>query len=363
MVSRRSMLVAPALGLAAAAVAPVAAYADDAEGLAVPETLARELTLTGPGIAPDTEFPLTHLGLSWDGAGEVGVRPLTPDGWGDWRDAAGCPGGTDGGPTASGGLLAVPGAVGYELAVRGEVGAIRAVELNTVDGPVSHVAPPHNKFLRLGGKLTPVRYYSRAAWGANEAWRFNPDGTEKWPPAYYPVQTLTVHYAFTRNDDPDPAATVRSMYYDHNILRGNGDFNYHLVVDEQGAVYEGRHSGADGFPVFGPQLGPDGRPMMVNAAHIGGWNAGNIGVCLLGDFTTRQPTPAAYASLRKVLWLLAKVLDLDVEAVTNYVNPVSGARKTVLTLSAHRDWAPTDCPGHAFYPRMAQLRADVARHP
>jgi hypothetical protein len=103
--------------------------------------------------------------------------------------------------------------------------------------------------------------------------------------------------------------------------------------------------------------------MMVNAAHIGGWNAGNIGVCLLGDFTTRQPTEAAYGSLRKVLWLLAKVLDLDVEAVTDYVNPVSGARKTILTLSSHRDWVPTDCPGHAFYPRMAQLRADVARHP
>ena len=33
---------------------------------------------------------------------------------------------------------------------------------------------------------------SRTDWGADETLRYTADGTEIWPPEYYPVQTLTV---------------------------------------------------------------------------------------------------------------------------------------------------------------------------
>jgi hypothetical protein len=201
---------------------------------------------------------------------------------------------------------------------------------------------------------------SRAAWGADESLRFGADGTETWPPAYFPVQTLTVHHTAGVNDDPDPAATVRAIYYFHTITNGWGDVGYQLLIDQAGSVYEGRWSGTDGVPVFGSALGPDGRPQMVNGAHAVGFNAGNIGVSLLGDFTSQLPTPAARKTLTTVLAILATVSNLNPVGITNYVNPISAATKTVNTISGHRDWNPTECPGNLFYPELPSLRTDVA---
>jgi hypothetical protein len=44
---------------------------------------------------------------------------------------------------------------------------------------------------------------------------------------------------------------------------------------------------------------------MCNAVHVGGFKAGNVGVALLGDLNTRQPTAAARQALTVVLAVLA----------------------------------------------------------
>lgn len=121
-----------------------------------------------------------------------------------------------------------------------------------------------------------------------------------------------------------------------------------------GRVYEGRFSGDDGIP------GHDEQERMVTAAHVGGFNAGNIGVAVLGDLTARQPTLAARSSLSHLLAALASAHHLDAAGTTNYVNPISGARKLVPTISGHRDWLATECPGNTFGPTLEQLRLDVA---
>ncbi len=203
------------------------------------------------------------------------------------------------------------------------------------------------------------RYLDRSGWEANESYRFQPDGTEIFPPAYFNVQTLTVHHTVTANSDENPAATVRAIYFDQAVTKGWGDIGYHLMIDQAGTVYEGRYSGSDSVPVFGPRrVGP--YPSMVNAAHVGGFNAGNIGIALLGDLTSTGPTEAAYSSLTHALAALAAVTRLDPLGSTNYVNPISGATRTVRTIAGHRDWGATECPGNAFYPDLPQLRQDVA---
>src|SRR5215475_14945518 len=120
--------------------------------------------------------------------------------------------------------------------------------------------------------MVRTRLLSRAAWGADESLRLEPDGTEIWPPEYFSVQALTVHHTATANGDPDPAATVRAIYYYHAVSLGWGDIGYHLIVDEAGTVYEGRWSGSDMVPVFAATPGPDGRPLMVNGGHVLGYN-------------------------------------------------------------------------------------------
>ena len=83
---------------------------------------------------------------------------------------------------------------------------------------------------------------SRSDWGADESLRFDAGGNEVWPPAFYPVQKLIVHHTAGANNDPNPAATIRSIYYYHAVTQGWGDIGYNFLVDEAGRIYKGRHS-------------------------------------------------------------------------------------------------------------------------
>lgn len=330
----------------------------------IPRTLARRNTGLGRGVRIDsTEFRLSHLAIGWTGPVAPALRVRTTSGWADWQQAHACHGGKDGTTaTQSWALLTVPGATGYELDAAGGTTNLSATELNTVDGPTRTTAAAPAAAVPLGTHPARHRYLSRGAWGADESLRYNPDGSLAWGPTqYFPTQTLTVHHTAGVNNDPDPAATVRAIYYYDTVTQGWGDMGYHLLIDEAGSVYEGRWSGDDPIPVFGPTPGADGQPLMVTGAHVQGYNSGNTGVVLLGDFTNQQPTPAARTALTAVLAVLGAVTVLDPLGITDYVNPVSGATKTVDTISGHRDWAATQCPGNTFYPQLPSVRQDVAR--
>jgi hypothetical protein len=324
----------------------------------VPDVLSSSGT---PGAVQEPGFPVHHLGVSWAGAEQAGrLRLRYADGWRDWRAVRS--GDSSEGRRSS--LLWVGPASAYEFVPTPGNENVRLRAINTVDGPPTGATfDPSRRLATLGpaqpGRHPGFRYLSRRAWGADESLRFEPDGTESFPTAFFDVQTLTVHHTVTANADPDPAATVRAIYYFQAVTEDFGDIGYHLLVDRYGTVYEGRYSGPDPLPVFGPRsVGP--RPSMVNGAHVGGFNAGNVGMALLGDLTGTGPTPAALRSLTRVLAALADVTRLDPLGTTAYVNPISGATRTVRTLAGHRDWAATECPGNTFYPTLPQLRIEVA---
>lgn len=362
MVSRRRMLAVTA-GTALGAVVPVAAAtAAEAWPRGISRALsARRTVQHGRLRVPQTAFRLSHLAVAWRGP-VAQVRLRTASGWTRWQTVDGCSGGRDGqdgrGYEGGSALLVAPAAVGYEVWVAGE-GVAQVTELNTINGSVSTLAAATvASAMPLRGSTSEVLYLSRAAWGADESLRFA-NGVEDFPPEYHPVQTVTVHHSGFGNNDPDPAATVRAIYYDQTN-KGWGDIGYQLLIDEAGRVYEGRWSGSDSVPVFSSQAGADGRPLMSTGAHVAGYNSGNLGICLLGDFTSQQPTAAARESLTRVLASLSRVCRLDPLGTTNYVNPVSGDTKTVNTIPGHRDWAATQCPGNLFYPELPSVRSDVA---
>jgi hypothetical protein len=366
MVSRGTGLTGTA-GDALATMTPVtstlAAARRDPERESIPRTMATRRTLTNGSLREETTaFQLTHLGVTWQGP-DAQVRLRTKAGWTPWRAISGCGAGPDRGGDPAGGsaLLVVPATVGYDVRVSG-TGTAQITELNTVDGPTVQATAAVETGMRLpDGTVVPVPYLSRAAWGADESLRFR-NGVEYWPPEYYPTQTLTVHHTAGANNDPDPAATIRAIYYYQAIGQDWGDIGYHLLIDEAGRVYEGRWSGTDVYPVFDATLGADRRPRMSTGAHVYLFNTGNAGVCLLGDFTNQLPTTAAVDSLATVLAGLARINGLDPQGTTNYVNPVNppGTTRTVRTISGHRDWAATQCPGNTFYPQLPALRDTVA---
>jgi hypothetical protein len=174
---------------------------------------------------------------------------------------------------------------------------------------------------------------------------------------HQPVQKLIVHHTDTTNADPDAAATVRAIYRYHAVTQGWGDLGYNFLVDENGRVYEGRRA----RDYAGAQVtGEDVRGYGVTGAHTSGFNSGTVGVALLGTLTTRDAAPAARDALERVLAWKADAHSLDPRGTSTYVNPVNGTQKSAPTITGHRDWGATECPGGTFYATLPALRDAVA---
>jgi len=140
------------------------------------------------------------------------------------------------------------------------------------------------------------------------------------------------------------------------VDRGFGDIGYQFLVDEAGGIYEGRWSGDDGEPAR------DGAGQLVTAAHVGGYNSGNLGAALLGTFDTAVgPKLEAEVGLEDLLADQAARDGIHPMESGTYVNPVSGDTWDGPNVSGHRDWVATECPGGLLYDLLPSIRANVAK--
>jgi hypothetical protein len=208
------------------------------------------------------------------------------------------------------------------------------------------------------GAMKEPAIYSRAQWGADESLRFDSGDHEIWPPEFSPMQKAIVHHTAGRNNDPNPAATVRAIYYDKTVNSDFGDIGYNFLIDEQGRIYEGRFSRnyASGENHNGEDLAGN----IVRGGHARDFNDGTVGIALLGNFQNRQPTNAARNALEKLLaWKLERH-GLTARGASTYTNPILGTTRYLKNISGHRNVNPTACPGDDFYPKFPGLRRDVA---
>ncbi|WP_067964739.1 peptidoglycan recognition protein family protein [Nocardiopsis trehalosi] len=326
-------------GLGATLPAGRPAHAD----AAAPRVLA-ESARAGGLVRPERPFDVVAV------TGRPGARGAIrfegPAGPGEWTPLhLHAEGRDDRGPVGSALVRAPEGATGYQADIEGEAAAV-----NLFDGEALRVAGPERTSLSAegagGADVAALRLRTRAGWGADESWRFDEDGTDLWPAVFHPVQAVTVHHTAMATTG-DHAADVRAVYHLHAVEQAWGDIGYHLLIDPRGVVYEGRHSGADRVPVFSEVPSP-GRARVVTAGHAYGVNHGNIGVCLLGDFTDTLPTAAAQDALVAVLRLLCAVTGVDPRGRIDYTHPDTGAVTPGPALGRHRDWLTTACPGDAF---------------
>ena len=301
-----------------------------------PQTRARSTTV---GQGPVTAgFPIDFVGVLWSGEATGGLIRFRSDGrWGEWIALQ--PDGIEEPGEFASALVAAGDAEAYQVRVPGGAQDARAVAIDSTGGDRS------SSVEAAADAATAVT--SRASWGADES-------LMTWAPAYYPAQKLTVHHTATANGDPDPAATVRAIYRYHAVDRGWGDIGYHYLIDESGHVYEGRWSGSDSDAAHNVA------GEVVTAAHVSGYNSGNVGIALLGTLTDREPTASARASLEELLRDLTVRHGIDPQGASVYINPVSGATKTLPNISGHRDWEATECPGATFQALLPSIRASVA---
>jgi len=348
----RFIAVAAAIGLlvgplqAAASAEPVGPLqaAASAEPVGPPQTLAADRRVV-PDQEVQSSFPIDFLGVFYDGDAHGATARFRRDGrWGPWVELQ-----EDGVEVAgrwASGLVSGSDASAYQVRVPGGARAARAVVINTTDGPAQPAA------VSTAGACTDATpIVTRCEWGADES-------LMTWAPEFYSTQKLTVHHTATTNGDADPAATVRAIYRYQAVDRGFGDIGYQYLIDESGRTYEGRFSGVDEYPAHDAT-----GSLVVTAAHVGGFNSGNTGIALLGTLTTTPPTSSARGSLEQLLRELTTRHTIDPHGSSEYLNPVSGATKSVANISGHRDWAATECPGGALYALLPAIRDAAAGSP
>lgn len=159
---------------------------------------------------------------------------------------------------------------------------------------------------------------SREAWGAlapnhdatYEDGFYNADNPEGWrvydmalEDAY---QTVVIHHSVIYEADDDE--TMLEIQRFHREEREWADVAYHFFVGKSGAIYQGRD-------------------WSVRGTHVGGYNTGSLGICLLGNFMNQNPTDAQINSTNQLLaWLVFRL--------------------KLTHLAGHQDFNPdTLCPG------------------
>ncbi|MER5730075.1 peptidoglycan recognition protein [Streptomyces sp. NPDC002138] len=296
------------------------------------------------------------LAVSWDEPdrrldGEIRVRTKSAEtgAWSPWTVL-----GTERGEGVRGvsePLWAGP-SDGVEVRVAGHGGPLPAgLRLDLVDPGADPVEPGPG-----AGDAVPAAYakgsaagpdvVSRGAWGAREQ-----PGNE---PVYgKEVKAVFVHHTAQTNayDCADSAALMRGLQTLHVRTNGWKDLGYNFVVDKCGTVFEGRRGGAD-------------RP--VTGAHTLGFNTDTMGVAVIGEYSSQEPSDAAMSAVaRLAAWKLGRYGYDPRGSVTLTSGLDNGTFRTgqqarFERISGHRDAFATECPGTALYRRLPTIRSRAA---
>lgn len=330
------------IGLALALPAP--AWAQEAT------IVSRDVPLGGERALSSSNAPARFnlVGIHWQGAGTVQFRTRSLAGrWGGWQEAAPEVEDVPDGGTAErsrrgawriGNPWWVGPSAGIEYRTRGKVKRLRAF---FVWSPPAGVPP---RTLQKAGVPAII---PRSGWKADES-------IVRGPPSVAPaLRVALVHHtagsnAYTPAQSP---AVVRAIQLYH--VKGNGwdDIGYNFLVDKYGQVFEGRAGGID---------------KNVVAAHAEGFNTGSVGVAVLGEYGTQQPSTKGLDALARLLAWRLDVAHVDPAQTLSFISGgnarfPAGVPVFLRTVSGHRDTGFTDCPGKALYDRLTALAGEVAR--
>jgi len=351
----RPLVAAVAAALVATALGP-AAPSDVAGPVKV---YATEVTHAVNAVQ-DFDLPAgtTHVAIHWTGHSNATVFAALS------RDGATFPkaaeveldevGEAKGDGETYGSVMAVPGVKVVRVTADQPLPTVTVLALNA--GAAETVPSPRGNRAAAVNSIPSV--IPRAAWGADENIRFDPYGEERWLSEYFPLQKLIVHHTAGSNTDPNPAATVRAIYYYHAVTQDWGDIGYQYLIDSSGRIYEGRHSREywDGaIPTA-----DDASGLTIAGGHALYHNAGTMGIAMMGTFTSQAPTSAAVSSLTSLLTWASATHGIDPTGSSTYVNPVSGITRYTPNIGGHRDYNSTGCPGTVLYGMLPSIRAAVS---
>lgn len=143
-----------------------------------------------------------------------------------------------------------------------------------------------------------------------------------------PYRMSIHHTALPDSDGGDPAARMRQMQAYHIDSNGWCDIGYHFVVSQSGNIYQGRSD--------------ERRP----GTHVGGQNYGNVGISLIGNYTSVEPPAAQFQSTIEIVRWVSSTYDIPLDRDV---------------IKGHREWPgqSTGCPGDRLLARLGEIVGDA----
>ncbi|WP_375578773.1 N-acetylmuramoyl-L-alanine amidase [Marivirga tractuosa] len=155
------------------------------------------------------------------------------------------------------------------------------------------------------------------------------------------TENMIVHHSAGSNNISDFTQAVRDIYIFHTEENGWSDIGYNYLVAPDGVIYAGRD----------PDTGAQDE---VIGAHFCGSNSNTMGVCLLGNYETVEPTSTMLESLEEVLsWKSFKDELNPLESSSHPLNSNLGV------IAGHQDGCNTLCPGENVFKRLQDIRVNV----
>ncbi|HET8860272.1 N-acetylmuramoyl-L-alanine amidase [Marivirga sp.] len=155
------------------------------------------------------------------------------------------------------------------------------------------------------------------------------------------TEHMIVHHSAGSNNISNFTQAVRNIYILHTEENGWSDIGYNYLVAPDGVIYAGRD------PATGKQD-------EVLGAHFCGSNSNTMGICLLGNYETAEPTSVMLESLVDVLsW---KAFKDDLNVLESDFHPLNANLEVI---AGHQDGCSTACPGENVYKRLPEIRLNV----
>ncbi len=178
----------------------------------------------------------------------------------------------------------------------------------------------------------------RSEWGA-ETFRGRPVPLNR--PNY---KYMTLHHTagFAATTLAEGLEQVYRIQEFHQNGRGWSDIGYQFLMDQQGRLYQGR-------PFLNEDSPFEDGPQLVQGAHVGGANTGNIGVSLMGCYH-----PSAGSRCQDMMTLPA------IDSLVATFGFISERYKVSPDqMRGHRDFNATSCPGDNNYSMISNFMMQI----
>lgn len=175
-------------------------------------------------------------------------------------------------------------------------------------------------------------FVNRVGWG-------NPQGANSVITGTPTITHMVVHHSAGSNVSTNWAAVVLSIHQFHITTSGFSDIGYNWLIAPDGTLFEGRRNN-----------GQD-----VTGAHFCGFNAGTMGICMIGTYSSETITNEARNTLTRLLGWRACQSNID-PTTSSFHN---SSNRILNHIAGHRDGCATECPGTQLYGQLTAIRTGV----